>query len=188
MLKNSGFDNFSIDIYGDGDLEMYVDIAKSLQVSNLVSFYGPKSHNELIQLYISYDAFLFPTWEREPFGFAPIEAAALGCIPIITSTCGVAERLIHNVNCLKIKRVPDSLFNAMKLFCMGQVDFQAVGKNAIAITREDLSFDSCINSINQVLESLTSKERNRSPISWRDFNLAHLKHNFAKDVFLQGQS
>lgn len=177
-LKMEKVNNFHIEIYGKGQVSHYVDVARELGVSTLVSFPGERSQPELYEIYRKADAFLFPTWEREPFGFAPVEAAAMGCIPIITATCGVAERLVHQVHCYKIQRDVDSLASAMKLFCTGEVSYRLLGENAQRITRKDLSFSSCVRSIVKILESSIRTSRTRVP-DWRDINRTHLKHNLA---------
>lgn len=182
MLRSSGLYNFQIDIYGDGNVSHYVDVSKQLNVSDHVSFLGSRTQHELMEIYQSSDAFLFPTWEREPFGFAPVEAAAVGCIPIITSTCGVAERLINNVNCIKIERNPKSLFSVLQDFCIGRIDCQKLGDNAQTITRQDLSFESCLNKIEEILQQCAKNSKAQQP-SWRNFNLAYLKHNLAYRLY-----
>ena len=65
---------------------------------------GVRPHAELLELYGEYDVFAFPTRDREPFGLVPLEAAARGCVPVITRRCGIAEWLVHGVHCLKVDR------------------------------------------------------------------------------------
>lgn len=180
LLKQAGVSNFTIDIYGEGDVGYYVDMSKSEKIADLVRFCGSRTQGELSDIYKSSDAFLFPTWEREPFGFAPVEAAAVGCIPIITSTGGVAERLIHNVNCLKIDRNESSLASTMRRFCENEIDCQRIGLNAQLITREDLSFGHCLRQIESALRHrLEAADTEYQQSNWRDFNLAYLKHNLS---------
>lgn len=186
LLKAKGVRNFSVELYGDGELGYYIDLSKQLNVSELVTFCGPRTQDELTQIYKSSDAFLFPTWEREPFGFAPVEAAAVGCIPIVTATSGVAERLIDNVNCLKIERSAVALSSVMEKFCAGEVDRQLIGLNAQAITREDLSFDRCLEQVeDSLVHSMKMALQATSSPTWKDFNLAYLKHNLALRMFLE---
>ncbi|NLN67442.1 MAG: glycosyltransferase family 4 protein [Alcaligenaceae bacterium] len=185
LLKAQGVKNFTVEIYGDGNVGHYVDVSKQLNIADAVTFCGSRTQDELSEIYKQSDAFLFPTWEREPFGFAPVEAAAWGCIPIVTSTCGVAERLIHNVNSLKIERNADSLSSIMRKFCAGEIDCQRIGFNAQLITRDDMSFDFCLNQIEDSVKH-TFEISNSVPqeVNWRDFNLAYLKHNLALRMYL----
>ncbi len=180
LLKANGIQNFSVEIYGDGNINHYVDMSKQLNIDNFVMFAGSRTQDDLACVYKFSDAFLFPTWEREPFGFAPIEAAAFGCIPIITSTCGVSERLIGDVNCLKIERTAASLSSAMRRFCTSKIDCQRIGSNAQLITRQDLNFGVCLNKIEHVLtQSIKMSTSLYSKPFWKDYNFAYFKHNLA---------
>lgn len=179
MLKNEDVTNFTVSIYGNGLQSHYINLCKHFQILEKVSFKGMQTQKELMEIYKTSDAFLFPTWEREPFGFAPIEAAAVGCIPIITRTCGAAERLVGNVHCLKIERTADSLRNAMKTICDGQAPLQEIGMNAQAITRQDLSFANCMNQIESILLTAVYKSAPLEKPDWLLNNLCYLKHNLA---------
>ncbi|WP_164124429.1 glycosyltransferase, partial [Stenotrophomonas maltophilia] len=88
-----------------------------------------------------YDAFLCPTWERDPFPFAPLGAAGCGTPPIITGNCGTSERLIDNVHCIKIDRTVDDLARAMMEVAAGQHDLAKMGRAGRRLVTSDLSFD-----------------------------------------------
>jgi glycogen synthase len=181
-LIETGTVNFAIDIYGEGLLTHYVDKAKQLNISDKVRFLGSRSQAELAQIYKTSDAFLFPTWEREPFGFAPLEAAAQGCVPIITRICGAAERLIDRVHCLKIPRDIDALCGIMRKVCSGAVNLDDIGWAGQQICRQDLSFDICLGQIEQILADTIDSKRARRPPTWEDTNLAFLKYNLSKKM------
>lgn len=181
LLKEKIID-FSIDIYGQGMESHYIDKSKQLGVHNHVNFCGTRTQLELLDIYKEADAFLFPTWEREPFGFAPIEAASVGCVPIITDTCGVAERLVGGVHCIKIQRDADSLFNIMIKICKHEIDLTEMSRAGQAICRQDLSFDTCLREIEKILQqSILDRCARRLPTS-ADINLAYLKHNMARRI------
>lgn len=180
-LKASYIENFSIEIYGNGLLNHYVDLCKQLGVSDKITFGCFKTQPELIEIYKKSDAFLFPTWIREPFGLAPIEAASVGCVPIITSSCGVAERLVGGVHCLKIPRDSNALSEMMRSICERKVDLRTLGKNGQRITREDLSFELCLKKIQSCLYCAAERINTAKLPSWSDINLAYLKHNLANE-------
>jgi len=171
---------FSVDIFGDGDLPRYIDMARTLQVSDHVRFLGPRPQAELIRLYAGYDSFLFPTWEREPFGFAPIEAAGCGTPPILTRNCGASERLVDAVHSLKIERSTEALAEAMNRVISGQVDLARIGRAGQRLVGSDLSFSRCLDRIERVLQP-------RATGGWRHEAaddpalplLAFLKHNLS---------
>ena len=53
-------------------------LAASLGVAERVRFEGPRPRAELIEVYRSADAVLFPVTWAEPWGLVPLEAMALG--------------------------------------------------------------------------------------------------------------
>ena len=55
-----------------------------------------------------------PDPRREPFGFAPLEAAARGCVPIMSQACGIAEWFVHGVHFLKAPRTAEAFAEAVR--------------------------------------------------------------------------
>jgi glycosyltransferase involved in cell wall biosynthesis len=177
-LKAKGL-SFRVDVFGDGDLLSYVDKARSLQVNDRVHFLGLRTQAELMRLYSGYDAFLFPTWEREPFGFAPVEAAGCGTPPIMTRNCGASERLVDNVHCIKIDRTVDDLTEAMSRVAAGEVDLARLGRAGQRLVATDLSFTRCLDLIETALIAHTRPWRHDLADD-RDLPLlAFLKHNLS---------
>ncbi len=150
-LLSAGCDRFSVDLFGWGDVAHFIELSRKAGTDGHVRFLGSRSQAELRQAYADHDVFLFPTWSREPFGFAPVEAAACGCVPIITGDCGVAERMVGGVHCIKIERTAQSLADAMLSVIDGKVDLPAIARRALALTRSDLAFERCMDRIEQIL-------------------------------------
>jgi glycosyltransferase involved in cell wall biosynthesis len=146
-LVAEGERDFTIDVYGAGAIADFVERAQILGIGDRVRFLGGRTQSELFELYLGYDAFLFPTWEREPFGFAPIEASAHGCPAILTRNCGAAERLVDGVHCLKIERTAEALAEAMGRVMSGEVDSARLGRAAALACAQGLSFEHCLDSI-----------------------------------------
>lgn len=144
--------SFHVDIFALNDTGPWVTEAARLGLQKHVSFHSSRTQADLLAVLHQYDAFLFPTQEREPFGFAAIEAAACGAIPIITRNAGVAERLVDGVHALKIDRTPDSLANAIQLLLDGEVDAATIGRRAARLVRRDFSFARCLDRIEATLE------------------------------------
>jgi glycosyltransferase involved in cell wall biosynthesis len=179
-LLREGINSFEIDFYGSGATEHYLSVAIGLGLQKQVRFLGERKKSELLQQYQDYDVFLFPTWEREPFGMAPVEAAACGSVPIITGNCGVAERLVGGVHCLKIERTAEALSDAMRSILLKQVDLPAIGRAAATLVRSDLAFERCLARIEEVLEA-ERRTWERSVLS--DIKLPlliHTKHHLAR--------
>lgn len=151
QLKAEGF-NFSVDLYGDGDLPRYMDMTRTMQLQDSVRFLGPRTQAELLPSYSGYDAFLCPTWERDPFPFAPIEAAGCATPPILTRNCGTSERLVDGVHCIKIERTVDHLTEVMRLIAAGKVDLARIGRAGERLVRSDLSFERYLIRVETALQ------------------------------------
>lgn len=170
---------FSVDVFGDGDLPRYVDRSRSLGIGDRVRFLGPLPQRDLLRRYAGYDAFLFPTWHREPFGLAPVEAAGCGTPPIITRICGAAERLVDGVHCIKIDRSVSGLAEAMAAVADGSVDVARMARACRRLTASDLSFDRCLDRVESVLAAHATPWRQASAQDPALPRLALLKHNLA---------
>ena len=186
-LKAEGYDGFDVRIFGPGDVGVYIDLCKRLSVSDIVSFPGRRTQTELREIYETADAFLFPTWEREPFGFAPVEAAAVGCVPIITDNAGVAERLVDNVHCLKIRRTSDALKTRLREVLDDPSILRTIGTCAQVITRHDLSFAQCLDRIERILGQTAATGRRRPRNHPGQVGLFYLKHNLTYRLMNYGR-
>jgi glycosyltransferase involved in cell wall biosynthesis len=159
LLAAEGFTEFGVDVFclsGTTGPEPWIALAAERGVSKLVQFRGGMPQPELLSLLPEYDAFLFPTQTREPFGFAPIEAAACGLVPIITRNAGVAERLIDGVHALKVDRTPISLAGAMRRLLTGEIDAAEMGRRAGRLVRNDLSLSRCLDQIERFLRGVAT--------------------------------
>jgi len=179
-----GFAGFDIDFYGTGNIDYYLALATSLGLRSRVRFLGPRNKMELLRQYHNYDALLFPTWQRESFGFAPIEAAACGCVPIITDVCGVVERLVAYVHCLKIERTVEALSEVMRAILCKEIDLPRIGQLGAALVRSDLAFDGCLDRIERVLQT-ESRAWDRNVLNDVKLPLLiHTKHHLARYLAL----
>jgi glycosyltransferase involved in cell wall biosynthesis len=173
-----------LDIFGPGDVEPVFNFSANLGIEHMVSIHGQVSREHLYSVYHESDAFLFPTWSREPFGFAPLEAAASGCIPLITEDCGVAERLVDDVHCLKVERNPDAFALAMMRILDESAHVEKMRLAAQQIARDGLSLREAVSAVETHLVTTieTSRSRRARIPSWRQIALAHLKEDHVFDL------
>jgi glycosyltransferase involved in cell wall biosynthesis len=177
-LKSQGL-RFSVDIFGDGEVPRYVEMVRMRHLHDCVHLLGPRRQSELLRAYASYDAFLCPTWERDPFPFAPLEAAACATPPILTRNCGTSERLVDGVHCLKINRTADGLVEAMTRVATGQVDLGRIGRAGQRLMRSDLSFDRYLDRTETALRAHATPWRHDAADDPALPLLAFLKHNLS---------
>ena len=130
----------------------FPDLARSLDVTGFVTFRGARTQPELLELYGDYDVFAFPTWEREPFAFAPLEAAARGCVPILSEVCGNSEWMVDRVHCLKTPRTAEALASVFVRIMEGRIDLEPLGRRTAAMVRRDHHLDILVARIERALE------------------------------------
>lgn len=174
-LREEGVESFSIDFYGSGDVQKYISIAARLGISNQVRFMGSCIREKLLEKYQNYDVLLFPSWEREPFGFVPIEAAAEGCAVIMTRQVGAAERLVGGVHCLKVNRVVQEISRAMRELISDPSLLESLARRGCSFVRQDLSLSKLGSDIETILYASTRAVK-WDTIDWeRVYRLAFLK-------------
>ncbi|GAB4139094.1 MAG: hypothetical protein Fur0046_14050 [Cyanobacteria bacterium J069] len=174
-LREEGVKQFCIDLYGSGDVQKYVAIAARLGISEQVRFMGSCTREKLLEKYQNYDALLFPSWEREPFGFVPIEAAAEGCAVIMTRQVGAAERLVGGVHCLKANRIAQEISGAMRQLIGDRGLLESLAQRGCAFVRQDLSLSKLGANIETILYASTRAIK-WDAVDWEQvYRLAFLK-------------
>jgi glycosyltransferase involved in cell wall biosynthesis len=94
ILKDQGVD-FSLKIIGEGpEKDNLLDLAKKLELTNLITFKSKLSREKLAAELKSSHLFCLPSQE-EGFGLVVIEAAACG-IPFVVSDLPVLKEVTHN--------------------------------------------------------------------------------------------
>ncbi len=137
LLRQAGRTDFVIDLYGQVMDDTYPSLIRQHDLGEYVRLRGLREQRELAGLYRDYDVFAFPTWEREPFGFAPLEAAAAGCVPVLTNNCGISEWLVHAVHCWKIERTAAALADALIDVLDGRIELEPIGRRVVAVVWRD---------------------------------------------------
>jgi glycosyltransferase involved in cell wall biosynthesis len=179
-----------IDFFGavaDVDQNHYPALLQEHGVEDRVRFLGPKDHAGLINRYRDYEVFAFPTWEREPFGIGPIEAAAHGgCLPIISRSCGLAEWLVHGVHCLKVEPTAQDLARAFLDLLEWRIDPCPIAERARASIWRDFHIDAIAPRIESLLLDASSSSRGIRPGSPDEVvRLARLAEGLAQTMIAE---
>lgn len=150
-LRELGHENFSIDVYGvEHDLRFRA-LAYKYAAADLVRFMGPRTHSDLIALYSGYDLLAFPTWAREPFGLAPLEAAAAGCVPLFSNDCGIAEWMVDGVDCLKAARSSEGFAQSIARVLSGEIGLAELGRRGQRVVWRDFHVESASAKVEEIL-------------------------------------
>lgn len=163
QLANKGFAHFSVDVFGAGQVTSFQQEITRRKLDGFIRYKGSLSKNDMIAKYRDYEALLFPTWEREPFGFVVSEAAAAGCIPIMTASIGAAEWFLDGADCLKISRHADSLAQAMlNIASMDDSRLALMRSTAATNARRYLTIDHWIDVIENECRKAAAAPRRAS--------------------------
>jgi glycogen(starch) synthase len=179
-LRARGFERFSIDFYGNADDPFFPALAKFRGLDGHISFRGARSHAELVGLYPVHDLLFFPTWPREPFGFAPLEAAWRGCVPLISQNCGIAEWFVHGAHCLKAERTPDAFADTIGAVLDGSIDLEPIARRTAAVVGRDFHIDAQVPRIERALALAGRKPRGVAGSSGEAYRLALLAEKLAR--------
>ena len=158
-LLACGDDAFQIDVYGAGQVPEFIQRVHAEGLDAHIRYGGMLRRGAMIEAFRDYDALLFPTWQREPLGLVPFEAAAQGCIPIMTAQIGAAEWFTAT-DCIKIDRSPTSLAGAMQsLMAMPLEECERLRQTTAANVRRRFGAGRWINLIDQSLSQLPPRRR-----------------------------
>ena len=176
LLKERGYDNFVIDLYGKVTDPTVAPLPRQFGVEDRVRFRGVCPQEELVRRYASheYDVFAFPTWEREPFGCAPLEAAAYGCVMAITQSCGIGEWFVNDVHCLKAPRSAEAFASLLQGVLDGRIDLAPIGRRASSVIWRDFHLNSILPRIEQALETAADQPRHGAGTADEAYRLALL--------------
>jgi glycosyltransferase involved in cell wall biosynthesis len=173
-LWHDGHRNFSVDLYGKTADASFQRLIHQLKVDDCVRLCGSRTQAELSTLYGHYDVFAFPTWEREPFAFAPLEAAAQGCVPVMSRLCGNAEWFVDGVHCLKADRSVEGFRPVFANILTGKIDLEPIGRRASAVIRRDFHLDQLFPRIERLLVRAAGQPRTGAGTSAEAYRLALL--------------
>ncbi len=158
-LVADGRRNFSIDIHGRSTDGYASHLIHKHGLESTVNIRGSLSQTELSERFAEHDLFAFPTREREPFGFAPLEAAARGCVPLISRVCGLAEWFVHGVHVLKAERSAEAFADGIAAIQDRRVDLGTIGKRVANVVGREFHIDAILPKIETILEDASRRPR-----------------------------
>jgi glycogen(starch) synthase len=179
-LRKRGHENFSIDIYGRVVDQSFQAMIDRLRVQDHVTLKGVVSQEELARRFGQYDVFAFPTWRREPFGCAPLEAAAWGCVPVISEDCGIAEWLMHGVHCVKAERTVAGFTLALGDILDGRIALEPLSRRVAAMVNRDFHLRTLVPRIEQALARAACQPRTGAGTARQAFQVALLAQRNAE--------
>jgi glycosyltransferase involved in cell wall biosynthesis len=187
-LRDAGSSGFVIDVYGQTESPFFAHRVRELKLSDHVRILGVRPHHEILELYGDYDVFAFPTRYREPFGLVPLEAAARGCVPLITRRCGIAEWLVHGVHCLKVERSAAAFANVLRAIMAREVALEPIAHRAQAAAWRDFHIDAILPRIEAKLVTAARLPRARAGNAAEAYRLARLAEQLTRMLIQEALS
>lgn len=158
-----------VDLYGDGlQRFQYESMALELGLRDVVRFHGQVPQETVMSALADHDVFLFPTEMREPFGVAPLEAAAAGCVPLVTGGAGICEWLVSGVHLLTVRRDAADLTHTLRQIIDGTVPLGPVGHRGQRLVLDDFHVDGIAVSVESLLRAEAERPHESPEMSWRD--------------------
>lgn len=180
-LLDAGHSAYQIDLFGSGMVDRYRRLILEHGLQNHVRLAGVLPQRELVDRYWGYDVFLFPTWIREPFGFAPLEAAARGCVPIVSRDCGYAEWFVDGAHCLKVAPSVDALAAAVRSILDGTAQLESLARRARWVIGEAFALEGVAACVEQAMMQAREAQTIRPGESDDAYHLARLAERMALD-------
>jgi glycosyltransferase involved in cell wall biosynthesis len=187
-LRDSGRADCASDIFGKIYSPHFAEAIRERDLGEHVTLMGVRPQSELMDLYSRYDVFAFPTMEREPFGLVPLEAAARGCVPVITRRCGIAEWLVHGVHCLKAARTAGAFADAFAAIIAGEVALEPLARRASAAAWRDFHLDAILPRIEAKLRAASGQSRAGAGTSAEAYRMARMAEQLTQVLIQEAVS
>ena len=155
-LKQSGY-QVVIDMYGGGELlEQTKQLAKELNVEDVVLFKGNVPNAQILEEMRKHDIFLFTSDRNEGWGAVLNEAMSNGCTAVAADEIGAAPFLIRNKeNGLMFKsKSVDSLYESVKYLLDNPEERYRLAKNAYETMSGDWAPKNAAQRLLQLMEGL----------------------------------
>ncbi|MCL2393672.1 MAG: glycosyltransferase family 4 protein [Acidimicrobiaceae bacterium] len=158
-LRARGRTDFRLEIVGTGDEAAVRSRIATLGIAEHISLRGWLPRTDLYEVLAASDLFAFPTHMNDPMPLAPLEAAALGCVPLLPRVSGVSEWLVDGVHCLKAERTPEDFATAIEWSMDHPDDLAAIARRGAGVVRESFLPESVMPIVEEELVLAARKAR-----------------------------
>ena len=161
-VRDRGFPNIALDLYGDLDDPACPTLARRLGVHDLIRFWRSPEEADLTRLWPHYDLFAVPTGAREPFARLPLAASWAGCVPLVAAPGGHADWAVHGVHCLKADRTAAAFAATFAAVLDGTIPLGPIAKRGAAVVGRDFHLDAQLPKIERALVAAADRPRTRT--------------------------
>jgi glycosyltransferase involved in cell wall biosynthesis len=151
-LRDEGINQVELDVIGHVYNPELREQASKDRLGDRVHFLPSLKREQVMHRMQRYHVAAFATEEREPFGLAPLEGAAAGCVPLISEDCGIAEWLVDGVHCVKAPADAEGFATAIRRIVSGEIDLVPLARRARAAALRDFRASSIAPRVEAILE------------------------------------
>ena len=152
------YSNVKLIFDGSGPRENLTRLIKKLGLKEKVLFLYSKGDEELVKVYASCDAFVFPapiTW-----GLAVIEAMASSKPVIVSNACGASEIIEDNVNGMIFEHAkPLQIAKKVELLINDPQLGRNIGRKAFEFVETNLSWKNYAKAMESIFQETISQKR-----------------------------
>ncbi len=188
-LRDAGTSDFALDIFGHVDGPFFEHMIRDLALNDHVRLLGVRPHREITELYGRYDVFAFPSRDREPFGLVPLEAAAQGCVPLITAAAAVWPNGWSMAStALKVARSPRPSPRFSGRSWQGEIALEPIARRAEAAVWRDFHIDVILPRIEDKLAAAARQSRLGAGKAAEAYRLARLAEQLTQTLIQESLS
>ncbi|MCH7712183.1 MAG: glycosyltransferase [Chloroflexi bacterium] len=145
---------------GDEEVGRLRDLAKDLEVDQMIDFVGRVDQEELPYYYNAADVCVVPSY-YESFGLAALESMACGT-PVVATRVGGLSTVVHHghTGYLKSWRCPEAFANSLEMIISSEGLQDSMGK-AARKRAEAMSWERVAAGINDIYRSVLSETSSR---------------------------
>lgn len=174
--------SITMDFFGRGNIHFYQMQAQKLGISKCVKFHGQVPHRTVLQALHGFDALLFPTWPREPFGFVAMEAAISGVLPVFTKGIGASEVLQDRLHAIHIDRDVESLKDAIVWVMENKDEASAIARSGQTFVRQNYTLAQMTDQVEAHLETIATGASISMTAAQRANDLARFKYSLVRQA------
>ncbi len=156
-LRSWGYGSVTLDIIGAGMADSIRARIVDLGLEDCTSLVDWRPQEEVRRRLKGSDVFVFPTQESDPMPLAPLEAASVGCVPLISRVSGVSEWLVDGVHCLKADRSAEGFALALRPVIDGDIVLSQLSRRAVRCVHENFAIEAVIPVVEKELMIAASR-------------------------------
>jgi glycosyltransferase involved in cell wall biosynthesis len=162
-LLESGCTTWTLDIIGNGLVDEVRARIAELGIGEHARLRGWLPQAEVRAHLAASDLFVFPTTMEDSMPLAPLEAASVGCVPVVPEVTGIAEWLVDGVHCLKAERTPEAFAATVRTVIDREVDLAALARRATRAVYDSFAIGAVMPTVES--ELLLAAERGRIDVT-----------------------